>query len=246
MDRLRERPAWSMTGSEKLSALDQLQADLTRLSTRRLELLASLDTDGYATELGAGNTINLIAIRHRLDATEVRRDLKLAHALPKYTASPTPTAARDTGPVPAGDGPIDHAAQPTRGYADPPGQATRPLGGFAHPLGNTARPHRNPLPTSSAATSRAIQIPGLTVLSQSRLPLAGCGIGGGLWDRWRVVARYRANRLSVVRQPVSGQTHGGRPRQLPADGGWEDAGAGDGAFGLADHAAEAGFSQFYG
>jgi hypothetical protein len=86
MDRLRERPAWSMTGSEKLTALDQLQADLTHLSTRRLELLASLDTDGYATELGAGNTVTLIATRHRLDPVAVRRDLKLAHALPKYTA----------------------------------------------------------------------------------------------------------------------------------------------------------------
>jgi len=109
MDRLRERPAWSMTGSEKLTALDQLQADLTHLSTRRLELLASLDTDGYATELGAGNTIDLIAIRHRLDPTDVRRDLKLAHNLPKYPAVNT---ALHTDPT-TGYGDDDHPAPDT-------------------------------------------------------------------------------------------------------------------------------------
>ena len=39
---------------------------------------------------------------------------------------------------------------------------------------------------------------------------------------------------------------GGVGELLAADGGWEDSGAGDWAFGLADHAAEAGFGQFYG
>ncbi|TDO52722.1 HNH endonuclease [Kribbella sp. VKM Ac-2527] len=113
MDRWYERPAWSMTGSEKLLALDTLQADLTRLSTRRLELLAALDTDGYATELGARDTVDLIAIRHRLDPTEVRRDLKLAHNLPKYSAvnaalhaDPTTTDDDDDHPAP------DTAAEP--------------------------------------------------------------------------------------------------------------------------------------
>ena len=33
---------------------------------------------------------------------------------------------------------------------------------------------------------------------------------------------------------------------LPGDGGGEDSGAGDGGFGLADHAAEAGFGEFDG
>ncbi|TDO50688.1 HNH endonuclease [Kribbella sp. VKM Ac-2527] len=108
MDRWYERPVWSMTGSDKLTALDTLQADLTRLSTRRLELLAALDTDGYATEIGARDTVNLIAIRHRLDPTDVRRDLKLAHALPKYPAvstalhtDPTTTPTDAESPAPA-------------------------------------------------------------------------------------------------------------------------------------------------
>jgi hypothetical protein len=78
------RPVWSMSGSEMLSTLDTLQADLTRLQTYRLELLAALESNGHATHLGARDTVELIATRHRLDPTEVRRDLRLATALPKY------------------------------------------------------------------------------------------------------------------------------------------------------------------
>ncbi|TDO45853.1 HNH endonuclease [Kribbella sp. VKM Ac-2527] len=129
MDRLDERPAWSMTGSDKLTALDELQADLTRLSTRRLELLAALDTDGYATELGARDTVTLIAIRHRLDPTEVRRDLKLAHALPKYTAvsaalhtDPTPPDAET--PAPAEETAADVTANATSGETSAHAEAT--------------------------------------------------------------------------------------------------------------------------
>ncbi|MEV6287757.1 DUF222 domain-containing protein [Kribbella sp. NPDC051770] len=79
-----ERPVWSMSGSEMLSALDQLQTALARLQTRRLELLAALEANGHAAELGARDTAELIALRHRLDTVEVRRDLRLATALPKY------------------------------------------------------------------------------------------------------------------------------------------------------------------
>ncbi|TDO33937.1 HNH endonuclease [Kribbella sp. VKM Ac-2527] len=129
MDRLRERPVWSMTGSEKLTALDTLQADLTRLSTRRLELLAALDTDGYATELGARDTVNLIAIRHRLDPTEVRRDLKLAHALPKYTAVSAalhtdPTPPDTETPAPAEETATDVTANATSGETSAHAEAT--------------------------------------------------------------------------------------------------------------------------
>ncbi len=90
MELLDERPVWSMSGAEMLTALDQLQADLTRRQVRRLELLAALDANGHAHDLGAGNTVHLLSIRHNLDPTDVRRDLRLATALPKY---PTVTAA---------------------------------------------------------------------------------------------------------------------------------------------------------
>ncbi|TDO47332.1 HNH endonuclease [Kribbella sp. VKM Ac-2527] len=129
MDRWYERPAWSMTGSDKLTALDTLQADLTRLSTRRLELLAALDTDGYATEIGARDTVNLIAIRHRLDPTEVRRDLKLAHALPKYTAvnaalHTDPTPPDTETPAPAEETATDVTANATSGETSAHAEAT--------------------------------------------------------------------------------------------------------------------------
>ncbi|MGC4939152.1 DUF222 domain-containing protein [Kribbella sp. DT2] len=79
-----ERPVWSMSGSEMLSALDATQADIARLQVYRLRLLAALEANGHASEIGARDTVQLIAMRHRLDSTDVRRDLRLASALPKY------------------------------------------------------------------------------------------------------------------------------------------------------------------
>jgi hypothetical protein len=96
-----DRPVWSMSGSEMLAALDLLQADITRSQTRRLELLAAIEANGYAAEIGARDTVELIAVRHRLDAVEVRRDLRLATAMPKYpdvqAALTSPTAMLHPG-----------------------------------------------------------------------------------------------------------------------------------------------------
>ncbi len=78
------RPIWSMSGSDLLSALDTIQHDLARLQTRRLEVLAALEANGHAADLGARDTAELVAVRHRLDKAEVHRDLRLARALPKY------------------------------------------------------------------------------------------------------------------------------------------------------------------
>jgi hypothetical protein len=86
MELLDERPVWSMSGAEMLTALDHLQAARTRIDVRRLELMAALDANGHAKDIGARDTAHLISIRHRLDATDVRRDLKLATALPNYPA----------------------------------------------------------------------------------------------------------------------------------------------------------------
>ncbi|WP_165547231.1 HNH endonuclease signature motif containing protein [Kribbella sindirgiensis] len=91
---LDERPVWSMSSSEKLSALDATHAEIARLQIRCLHLTASLDTDGYAQELGARDTVQLLSIRYRLDPDDVRRDLRLARALHKY---PAVTAALGTG-----------------------------------------------------------------------------------------------------------------------------------------------------
>ena len=80
------RPVWALSGDDLLSELDVLHVEASRLQTRRLALLARLDEIGCAKELGARDTIELLALRHRLDAHHVRRDLKLAKALPKYPA----------------------------------------------------------------------------------------------------------------------------------------------------------------
>ncbi|MEV0797218.1 DUF222 domain-containing protein [Kribbella sp. NPDC050281] len=84
MELLGERPIWSMSGSEMLTALDQLEADLARRQTYRLQLIAALDTTGHAADLGAHDTAQLLAFRYRLDRPTAYRDVRLARALPKY------------------------------------------------------------------------------------------------------------------------------------------------------------------
>ena len=100
MELLGERPVWSMSGSEKLAALDALEADLARRQTYRLHLIAGLDQDGYAQEIGAHDTTQLLAFRYRLDRPQARRDVRLAQTLPKYravsAALPTPYRAADS------------------------------------------------------------------------------------------------------------------------------------------------------
>jgi hypothetical protein len=86
MELLDERPVWSMSGAEIVTALDELHVLSTQVEVRRLALLAGLDAIGYAKDVGARDTAHLISIRHRLDPVDVRRDLKLATALPKYPA----------------------------------------------------------------------------------------------------------------------------------------------------------------
>jgi hypothetical protein len=102
------RPAWALSGGETLAQLDALHAEIARLQTRRLELIASIDQTGYAKEIGAADTVQLLAFRHRLDPPAVRRDVKLAKALPKYAmvsaALPDPAAPTSTdGSIQYGD-----------------------------------------------------------------------------------------------------------------------------------------------
>ncbi|MGY4767267.1 hypothetical protein ACXC9Q_10135 [Kribbella sp. CWNU-51] len=110
MELLDERPVWSMSGAEMLAALDRLQADLTRRQVRRLELLAALDANGHAKDIGAGDTVRLLSVRHRLDPRDVRRDLRLATALPKY---PTVSAALNHSTNSAADSSTDVPQPPT-------------------------------------------------------------------------------------------------------------------------------------
>jgi hypothetical protein len=86
MEPVEARPIRSMSGQEMLDALDAAHDELTRLQTYRHKLLAAFDAAGHATAFGAKDTVELVSFRHRLPATQVRSDLKLAAALPKYTA----------------------------------------------------------------------------------------------------------------------------------------------------------------
>src|SRR6266508_2551894 len=84
MTAIARRPAWALTGAELLAERDTAQAILSRVQARRLELLGCLDDLGHAKELGAKDTTELVAARHRLDPAVVRRDIKHARALASY------------------------------------------------------------------------------------------------------------------------------------------------------------------
>jgi hypothetical protein len=86
MEPVEARPIWSMSGKEMLDALDAAHDELTRLQSYRHQLLAAFDEGGHASDFGAKDTVQLVSFRHRLPAAQVRAELKVAHALPKYTA----------------------------------------------------------------------------------------------------------------------------------------------------------------
>ncbi|WP_410787885.1 DUF222 domain-containing protein [Kribbella sp. C-35] len=86
MELLDERPVWSMSGSELLSTLDALEAEAAHRETYRLAVIAAIESTGYAAELGARDTAELLRFRYRQDAPVARRALRLAQALPKYHA----------------------------------------------------------------------------------------------------------------------------------------------------------------
>ncbi|MFC6156440.1 HNH endonuclease [Kribbella jiaozuonensis] len=86
MELLGERPAWSMSGGELLSTLDAVDAEIARLESYRLSVVATVESTGYAAELGARDTAELLRFRYRLDPPTARRTVRLAQALPKYPA----------------------------------------------------------------------------------------------------------------------------------------------------------------
>ncbi|GAA1583649.1 hypothetical protein GCM10009789_41750 [Kribbella sancticallisti] len=106
MDLAEMHPAYMMSGSDLLTTLDALHTEAALRDTYRLHLLARLDEIGHAKDLGARDTTELLSMRHRLNPTDVRRDLKLALALPKYetvtAALPDPQTA-STPADPDGD-----------------------------------------------------------------------------------------------------------------------------------------------
>ncbi|WP_132144608.1 HNH endonuclease signature motif containing protein [Kribbella antiqua] len=100
MNLLGGRPVWSMSGSELLSGIDTLDAEIARLQTDRLHMVAQVDEIGYAEELGARDTVQLLEFRYRMNGYDARRDVRLARALPRYHGVSAALAEHDT---PGGD-----------------------------------------------------------------------------------------------------------------------------------------------
>ncbi|MEV6270355.1 DUF222 domain-containing protein [Kribbella sp. NPDC051936] len=116
MELLGERPAWSMGGGELLSTLDALETELARLEAYRLTVVAAVENTGYAAELGARDTAELLRFRYRLDAPVARRTLRLAQALEHYPA--VSAALAETASCGASDIPEDSMADAEDSTAD--------------------------------------------------------------------------------------------------------------------------------
>ncbi|MBB5976851.1 HNH endonuclease signature motif containing protein [Kribbella solani] len=86
MDVLGGRSVVALGNHELLPVLDELDAEIIRLQGLRLQVVARMEETGYAQELGARDTVDLLAFRHRRDRSEVWRDVRLARALPRYAA----------------------------------------------------------------------------------------------------------------------------------------------------------------
>src|SRR5256714_8139739 len=81
-----DRPPELMSDAELADALDQADADLVRIETRRLRLIAAMDKSGYAERVGARDMVQYVEFRYRQDHSRAYRDVRLARALPKYAA----------------------------------------------------------------------------------------------------------------------------------------------------------------
>ncbi|MGZ0149070.1 DUF222 domain-containing protein [Kribbella sp. WER1] len=92
MDILGGRSVVALGNHEVLPALDQVDAEITRLQALRLQLISRAEESGLPQELGARDTVELLTLRHRRDRPEAWRDVRLARALPRYGAVATTLA----------------------------------------------------------------------------------------------------------------------------------------------------------
>ncbi|MFF1820242.1 hypothetical protein ACFVWG_23260 [Kribbella sp. NPDC058245] len=91
MEILAMAPVWSQSGSELLTNLDNLYAAKSLIDTYILQTTRRLDEMSTAQELGARDTVELVAQRYRLNPADVRKDLKVSGALGKYPAVKPPS-----------------------------------------------------------------------------------------------------------------------------------------------------------
>ncbi|MDX6262999.1 MAG: hypothetical protein QOH84_4687, partial [Kribbellaceae bacterium] len=78
------RPTCLQSDDELMVTLDTVVAARRQLNTIYLELVRDVESRGLAPELGAKNTVELLELRHRRDASEIRSDLKFLKNLRKY------------------------------------------------------------------------------------------------------------------------------------------------------------------
>ncbi|MGZ0152174.1 DUF222 domain-containing protein [Kribbella sp. WER1] len=93
MDVLDGRSVVALGNHEVLPALDAVNAEILRLESLRLQVIARIEESGLPQELGARDTVELLTFRHHRNRPEAWRDVRLARTLPKYK---TVQAALDT------------------------------------------------------------------------------------------------------------------------------------------------------
>ncbi|WP_344025627.1 HNH endonuclease signature motif containing protein, partial [Kribbella jejuensis] len=86
------RSVVSLSDAELMPVFDLVDAGINGLEEIRLQLIARIEDTGYAQEVGARDAVELVSKRYRRDRAEVWRDVRLAKALPKYTAVATALA----------------------------------------------------------------------------------------------------------------------------------------------------------
>ncbi|WP_165546784.1 hypothetical protein [Kribbella soli] len=69
-----DRPPELMSDAELVRALDQADADLARIETRRLRIVAAMDKSGYAEQAGARDMVQYLEFRYRLDHSRAYRE----------------------------------------------------------------------------------------------------------------------------------------------------------------------------
>ncbi|WP_157979668.1 HNH endonuclease signature motif containing protein [Kribbella monticola] len=103
-----QRPC-TMSGEQAVATLDALHAEMARLQTYSLEVVARLDDTGHTKDTTGQDTARFLSTRYRRNLPAVRRDLALARALPKY---PTVTAALPNPYAPPGPNPTIQYTEP--------------------------------------------------------------------------------------------------------------------------------------
>ncbi|TDU82382.1 HNH endonuclease [Kribbella voronezhensis] len=96
-----QRPCM-MSGEQAVATLDALHAEIARLQTYSLEVIARLDDTGHTKTSTGQDTARFLSTRYRRNLYAVRHDLALANALPKY---PAVTAALPNPYAPPGPNP---------------------------------------------------------------------------------------------------------------------------------------------